>query len=68
MNTNPWNAVAVSADFGQNRAVVLFSKPGGHSAGESTELVKRICDEAIPFLLKEEKKKKAERPWWRLWP
>ena len=29
MNTNPWNAVAVSADFGQNRAVVLFSKPGG---------------------------------------
>jgi hypothetical protein len=47
---------------------ILFNKPGGHSAGESTELVKQICDEAIPFLLKEEKKKKAERPWWRLWP
>jgi hypothetical protein len=43
---------------------ILYTKPGGHTAGESTDLVKRLCDEAIPFLLKEEHKKK---PWWRRW-
>ena len=32
MNTNPWNSVAVTADFGQNRAVVLFTKPAGRDA------------------------------------
>jgi hypothetical protein len=44
---------------------ILFEKPGGHSAGESVELVKQFCDEAIPFLLKEDRPKRA--PWWRAW-
>lgn len=60
------DAVGLPRTGGYNKenlsGAILYTKPGGHTAGESTDLVKRLCDEAIPFLLKEDKK-----PWWQVW-
>jgi hypothetical protein len=65
------DAVGLPREGGYDRqrllGAILFDKPGGHSAGESVELVRQFCDEAIPFLLKEDQARQRQSRWWRLW-
>ena len=60
------NAFGLSPEggFDNERRIgsILFRDPGGHSSGESKELVNQIRTEGIPFLLA-----KKACPWWKFW-